>query len=1100
MALRPLVPGLMGRDWYVDGSVTLDRWNPEVPWADLQASPGAAIGGAGKTFVDNLVSNYGTRKFRLRITTGRYAPAWVKTNVGSYIVVDCQDGTQGSVPKWWTSSYVSYYQDFQNKMAALYDGVIDLVWETGGMSIYDEPFQRQFYSTITKSVTNKTTGVVKTGTQWAATNRVAAVAAGYVYGTDNTSGTDRWALKRFREIMTAAWTETRVGQAYNAVQYIDSSGNGVSDQAESRRQMELWWSAMGERHTIQNNSIRSTMITNSSRPWTSTNQLYKDILAMHAKGCPISFQTAQSSLVVNLQKTVEWAIDMGGYAVELPRGFESLCSGAQRTSWNADLVTNAGSGVTPVPDTTVLKLFAAEYMADGSGVPAYDSGDATAQADVFRLIIPNPGFDSFAATIKGIDPDILILPQMSATYYEDAPVVGSIATGVYLKNLGGDYLRRNSEPDFHMRPTNGTWKSNRLSLAQAILAESGDYDGVFYEDLFPSPIADTYNHAVDANGATVGTDGWPVDPGTSAKYVIADYLDDVQALLANNDASTSGIVAGNGLQQGSLYAQNDGLFTVANYLMAENFVRGPTTSVSTYRTESAWKADVDMLVAAEAASKTVLAMTKVWTTATQSQIDKWHRYALATFFLGAQDYSMFSFRQDHSRDAAHRYWTVDPGRPSAAYSKLSSGLYFRPFTDGRVYVNPTASAITVSLGGTYSDLEGNEVTSLTVAAHDGMVLSSETVIHPPPDDPPIAGLAVTKVALTASANASSSTAGTNSIASYEFDWGDGVITHPAPSSSATHTYAAPGTYVVTVTVRDTTGLQDTATKSVTVTAVSPPVPSLLVSGNVLTASADASASHAGTYPISTYTFDWGDTNTTGPQAGATSSHGYAANGTYVVTVTVTDDHGNTASTTRSVSLGAFPPIARLAIDVDELDVDATAAASTGGTYSISTYTFDWGDGNTTGPQAGVTASHTYALDGTYTVTVTATDTNGFFDDAFLNVDVAAIAPPPPPELILPVAHFTTTVVNLEVGVFASSSEPGTYQIESYTFDWDDGDTTGPQGSDAASHLYDDPGTYDIVVTVEDTHGNVDTEVKSVTAEDPDFATIEPPTARLSVFS
>ena len=52
---------------------------------------------------------------------------------------------------------------------------------------------------------------------------------------------------------------------------------------------------------------------------------------------------------------------------------------------------------------------------------------------------------------------------------------------------------------------------------------------------------------------------------------------------------------------------------------------------------------------------------------------------------------------------------------------------------------------------------------------------------------------------------------------------------------------------------------------------------------------------------------------------------------------------------------------------------ANASASTPGTNAISTYTFNFGDGTTVGPQAGSSASHTYTAAGSYTVTVTVND-------------------------------------------------------------------------------------------------------------------------------
>jgi parallel beta-helix repeat protein len=72
----------------------------------------------------------------------------------------------------------------------------------------------------------------------------------------------------------------------------------------------------------------------------------------------------------------------------------------------------------------------------------------------------------------------------------------------------------------------------------------------------------------------------------------------------------------------------------------------------------------------------------------------------------------------------------------------------------------------------------------------------------------------------------------------------------------------------------------------------------------LAVTADASGSTAGSSPISSYSFNFGDGTTVGPQAGATASHTYQNPGTYTVTVTVTDGNNNTSQATQSVTVNA----------------------------------------------------------------------------------------------------------------------------------------------------------------------------------------------------
>ena len=102
----------------------------------------------------------------------------------------------------------------------------------------------------------------------------------------------------------------------------------------------------------------------------------------------------------------------------------------------------------------------------------------------------------------------------------------------------------------------------------------------------------------------------------------------------------------------------------------------------------------------------------------------------------------------------------------------------------------------------------------TAWAWDGNKLAApllhvEYTTGPPPENPPVARLAVAQVpnpALTVTADGAASTdTDLTPIASYRFDFGDGTppVVTLAPSATATHTYALAGAYTVTLIVTDT---------------------------------------------------------------------------------------------------------------------------------------------------------------------------------------------------------------------------------------------------------------------------------------------------------
>jgi PKD repeat protein len=121
-------------------------------------------------------------------------------------------------------------------------------------------------------------------------------------------------------------------------------------------------------------------------------------------------------------------------------------------------------------------------------------------------------------------------------------------------------------------------------------------------------------------------------------------------------------------------------------------------------------------------------------------------------------------------------------------------------------------------------------------------------------------------------------------------------------------YDTAGTYIVSLTVTDDAGNTSTATQSVTVGTSSPggltaaftfsptdPTPGTVVNFNAATStSAD---------PIVSYKWDFGDGGTA-TSTQPTRTHPFATTGTYVVTLTIKDSKGRTATTSTEVTVVA----------------------------------------------------------------------------------------------------------------------------------------------------------------------------------------------------
>jgi PKD repeat protein len=237
----------------------------------------------------------------------------------------------------------------------------------------------------------------------------------------------------------------------------------------------------------------------------------------------------------------------------------------------------------------------------------------------------------------------------------------------------------------------------------------------------------------------------------------------------------------------------------------------------------------------------------------------------------------------------------------------------------------------------------------------------------------------------------------------------------------------------------------------------------------LTITVDASESSDPDGTIVSYAWDFGD-ETSG--TGESTSHTYALGGTYDVVLTVTDDAGETASKTESVTVQGpnADRTASFTATVDHLDLTVDASASDDPDGDIESYAWDFGDGNT---GSGKTATHRYATADTFTITLTVTDDRD--GTATTTRDVTTTIPPNLP----PVASFTSEIDELSVSFDASESDDPDGDIESYAWDFGDGETgTGK----TVTHEYDEDGTYEVTLTVTDNGGASDSKKHSVTVE------------------
>ncbi len=222
-----------------------------------------------------------------------------------------------------------------------------------------------------------------------------------------------------------------------------------------------------------------------------------------------------------------------------------------------------------------------------------------------------------------------------------------------------------------------------------------------------------------------------------------------------------------------------------------------------------------------------------------------------------------------------------------------------------------------------------------------------------------------------------------------YTWNFGDLSPPSATTSQTitHVYSAAGVYTATLTVTDGRGGSASATAVVTITALppgnQPPIanaggPYSGTVGQIVDFNGAGSSDPDG--DLLTYVWDFGDQTS---DTGATPSHMYSAAGTFHVTLTVSDGHGGTASTTVDAVIAAAPPVNHP--PTAGATIPSTGLVNLPLTFTgfgsdpdgdLLTFSWNFGDGSATTPTAA--ATHTYATAGTFTVTLTVSDGRGGF--------------------------------------------------------------------------------------------------------------------------
>jgi len=363
----------------------------------------------------------------------------------------------------------------------------------------------------------------------------------------------------------------------------------------------------------------------------------------------------------------------------------------------------------------------------------------------------------------------------------------------------------------------------------------------------------------------------------------------------------------------------------------------------------------------------------------------------------------------------------------------------------------------------YAD-NGTYTVTLTITDNDGLndtALDTITVQNRPPIAQFTESAEIVDTDVVIYFNASESYDLDGFIVSYFWNFGDDAN---ATGTLVNHTYTDDGIYTVVLTVTDDDGATTSANATKTILN-RPPVAIFTESAETVYTREfiyfNASDSYDPDGTIISHFWNFGDgTNATG----IIVTKSYADNGTYIVTLTVTDDDGATASTNATKTVLNRPPVANFTESAetvytgDEIVFNATNSYDSDG--EIVSYFWDFGDRTNA---TGKVVSHTYMDNSNYTVTLVVTDDDGAIDSVNATKTVLNR---------FPVALFTESATTVHTGETIYFNDSDSYDPDGYivSYFWDFDDGTNDTGV-TVNHTYVEDGSYTVNLTVTDDDGS-----------------------------
>ncbi len=404
----------------------------------------------------------------------------------------------------------------------------------------------------------------------------------------------------------------------------------------------------------------------------------------------------------------------------------------------------------------------------------------------------------------------------------------------------------------------------------------------------------------------------------------------------------------------------------------------------------------------------------------------------------------------------------------SAFNGGTITLWNWSFGDG---TTASYSAATPSVSHSYSQ-PGNFVVTLTVYSQNGCENTSQQMVTIAPA--PLAAFTYLNTcagSATQFTNSSVATAGIN-ITSRLWNFGDPAsgINNTSSLMNPAHTFAAPGTYPVTLVVVNASGCSDTVVQQLTIT----PKPGVDFYHSAATCLGTPMAFFTDTTvtaiaSVQSYEWNFGDgspvSNLQNPV------HSFAFTGTFTVTLSIVDAGGCSNAISHTVTIGEAPvsvfSYAQACKDAPTLFTDLSYAPNN---QAIVSWKWDFGvNGILSDTSIVQNPEFTYTASGTYTVTLTTATASGCSHTQAMPVQI----------FTTPTAAFTYATSPCSNGSVQFQDASYTYQGIITSWEWEFEPFQNSTAKNPVHQYYAVDSCYNVKLIIKDFRGCTDTTTRSV---------------------